>query len=247
MKALPGVSATANTGATQLDYNDTEMPEPTAIRAGLPRLSHSEVIRRVQSACDNLIEAVTTNHVPPVSCRARCDWCCRQPVYITPLEGVAIWDYVEKNRMGARVDRETVRYLDEISARRQGVSGLEALQKSVLGVGPPPTDRQRRAVYGPKCIFLDPDGLCSIYPARPLMCREHISFDDIRKCERDEPFLGLDKPRFSEVTSFLTQRFVDVRLRMLPIWEYERSAALADEAPEVRPAELKKALKWKTG
>jgi Fe-S-cluster containining protein len=205
------------------------------------------VIRRVQTACDDLIEAVTRDHRPPVSCRAGCDWCCRQPVYITPLEGVAIRDIVENNRMAARVHRETERYLREIAARRQGESGLNALHKSVLGMGPPPTDRQRRAVYGPKCIFLNPDGLCSVYPARPLMCREHISFDAVRKCERDEPFLGLDKPRFSEVTSYLTQRAVEPRVRMLPVWEFERAAALADEAPEVKPSGLKRALRMKTG
>lgn len=215
--------------------------------ATLPRLSHAEVIARVQVACDDLIYVVTRDHRPPVSCRKGCDWCCRQPVYITPLEGVAIRDYVNRHRMVARAARETDRYLAEIAAMRQGASGLAALHKSVLGMGPPPTDRQRRAIYGPKCIFLNADGLCSIYPARPLMCREHISFDDVGKCERDEPFLGLDKPRFSEVTSYLTQRSVEPRLRMLPIWEYERAAAFADEAPQVKPADLKKALRMKTG
>lgn len=215
--------------------------------ARLTRLTHAEVIHRVQEACDALIEAVTRDHRPPMSCREGCDWCCRQPVYITPLEGVAIRAFVNANRLEKRVQRETERYLAEIAAKRQGPSGLAALHKSVLGVGPPPTDRQRHAVYGPKCIFLNPDGLCSIYPARPLMCREHISFDDVSKCERDEPLLGLDKPRFSEVTSYLTQRAVEPRLRMLPIWEYERAAALADAAPEVKPGELKKALRWKTG
>jgi Fe-S-cluster containining protein len=217
------------------------------LNTALPRLSHVEVIARVQTACDDLIEAVTHNHRPPVSCREGCDWCCRQPVYITPLEGVAIREFVVANRMEKRVQYETERYLAEIATRRQGPSGLAALHKSVLGMGPPPTDRQRRGVYGPKCIFLNPNGLCSIYPARPLMCREHISFDAVRKCERDEPFLGLDKPRFSEVTSFLTQRSVEPRHRMLPIWEYERSAALADAAPEVKPGELKKALRLKIG
>ena len=57
----------------------------------------------------------------------------------------------------------------------------------------------------------------------------------------------MDKPRFSEVTSFLTQRSVEPRHRMLPIWEYERAAALADAAPEVKPGELKKALRLKIG
>lgn len=210
-------------------------------------LPHSEAIRRIEGSCDDLIRIVTRDHTPPVSCRAGCDWCCRQPVYITPLEGVAIRDFVAGNGMATRAGRETERYLSEIAARRQGASGLAALHESVLGMGPPPTDRQRHAVYGPKCIFLNRDGLCSIYPARPLMCREHISFDDPRRCERDEPFLGLDKPRFSEVSSWLTQRSVEARHRMLPVWEYERAAALADAAPEVSPSHLRKALRWKTG
>ena len=214
-------------------------------RQTLPTLSHAEVIRRVQEACDTLVEDATRGHRPPVSCRAGCDHCCKQPVFVTPLEGLAIRDFLQAANRVPQTRRDGDRYLVRLRSRPQGETGLKALQRSVQGLGPPPNERQRRAVYGVDCMFLQ-NGRCSIYPVRPLMCREHISFDDPDKCRRDEPFLGLDKPRFSEVSSYLT-RSVGPRDLMRPIWEYEQSAATADATGHVRDKDLRKALKWKTG
>ncbi|HEY3265722.1 MAG TPA: YkgJ family cysteine cluster protein [Armatimonadota bacterium] len=211
-----------------------------------PRLSHAEVIARVQSACDDLVEMVTHNHQPPVSCRRRCDYCCRQPVFITPHEGLAIRDFVDAHGMAEAVRSSTARYLQAMASRPHARSGLATLLKSVQGLGPPPSDRQRAAVYGVHCPFLR-DGMCSIYPARPLMCREHISFDDPQRCRRDEPFLGLEKPRFSEITAYLAMESVPPNQRMRPVYEFEAAAADAERCPPVAPAALRKALKWKTG
>lgn len=212
----------------------------------LPRLSHADVTRRVQGACDTLVERVTEGHRPPVSCRAGCAHCCRQPVFITPLEGVAINDFIEQQGMAQKVAARIRRYLEEIRGRRNGVAGLKALWDNVRGLGPAPSQTLRRAVYGPDCPFLV-NNRCSIYAVRPLMCREHISFDDPRKCERDEPFLGLDKPRFSEITAWLSQRDVGAEEQMLPVWEYERAARAAQRMGPVRERDLAKALRWKMG
>lgn len=214
--------------------------------APLPRLTHAEVMRRVQAACDTLVEEVTRGHVPPVSCRAGCAHCCRQPVFITPLEGVAIRDYVERKGMARTVAARIRRYLEQIRARKRGMEGLRALWDNVRGLGPAPSPPLRRAVYGPDCPFLR-NNRCTIYPVRPLMCREHISFDDPEKCRRDEPFLGLEKPRFSEVTAWLTQRAVAPEEQMLPVWEYTRAAEAAERLGPVREKDLAKVLRWKTG
>jgi Fe-S-cluster containining protein len=144
------------------------------------------------------------------------------------------------------VRRRIARYKEEIRARRLGEEGYRTLLQNVRGQGPPPTERQRRAVYGVHCPFLE-NGRCSIYPVRPLMCREHISFDDPGKCERDEPFLGLDKPRFSEVSAYLTMDAVPPKGQMRPVYEFEEAARSAEKAAPVRPADLNKVLRWKTG
>jgi len=212
----------------------------------LQTLSHAEVIRRVQRACDDLVERATRGHAPPVSCRTGCDHCCKQPVFITPLEGVATREYVDRNGLTAEVARRIARYREQISARRMGTEGYNTLLRNVRGQGPPPSERQRRAVYGVHCPFLE-DHRCLIYPARPLMCREHVSFDDPRKCERDEPFLGLDKPRFAEVSAYLTMRDVPPKGQTRPVTEFREAAEDADKARAVPASEVKKALRWKTG
>jgi Fe-S-cluster containining protein len=204
------------------------------------------VIQRVQQACDTLVEDATRGHRPPVSCRAGCAHCCRQPVFITPLEGVAIREVVEAKGMARKVEARIRRYLGEIRARKNGMTGLKALWSNVRGLGPAPSPSLRRAVYGPDCPFLENDR-CTIYAVRPLMCREHISFDDPRKCERDEPFLGLDKPRFSEVSAWLSRRDVPAEDQMLPVFEYERAAEVAESVPRVTGRELARVLRWKTG
>jgi Fe-S-cluster containining protein len=167
-------------------------------------------------------------------------------VFITPLEGVAIRDFVEAKGMAPSIEARIRRYLGEIRARKNGMPGLKALWANVRGLGPAPSQTLRRAVYGPDCPFLENDR-CTIYPVRPLMCREHISFDDPRKCERDEPFLGLDKPRFSEVSAWLSQDDAPAEDQMLPVFEYEHAAEVADRIPEVTPREVARVLRWKTG
>ena len=148
--------------------------------------------------------------------------------------------------MARAVTERIRRYLGEIRARKRGLEGLRALWDNVRGLGPAPSTALRRAVYGPDCPFLE-NNRCTIYAVRPLMCREHISFDDPRKCERDEPFLGLDKPRFSEVTAWFSRNDVAPEHQMLPVFEYELAAESAEGVPPISDRELDKALGWKTG
>lgn len=203
-------------------------------------------MRRVQRACDELVARATERHVPPVSCRTGCDHCCKQPVFVTPLEAVAIRDYVERHGLREKVRRRIAHYRREISARRYAAQGFASLLRVMRGQGPPPSERGRRAVFGIHCPFLE-NHTCMIYPARPLMCREHISFDDPRKCERDEPFLGLDKPRFAEVSAYLTLQAAPPEGCIWPVTDYAEAADVLRHTPDIRVAELRKALRWKTG
>lgn len=204
------------------------------------------VIQRIQAACDNLVKRVTRRHVPPVTCSAGCCFCCRQPVFLTPLEGLAIRELLHSQRRTQVVHAQRQAYLEAVRSRPGGSRALETVRRSLSGEGPPPTPEQRLAVYGPACLFLR-DGLCSIYPARPLMCREHISFDDVAKCEHDEPFFGLEKPRFDEVSAYLTRNVATPRDQWFGVWDYEKAAALGDKMPSVREKDLREILQWKTG
>ncbi len=56
---------------------------------------------------------------------------------------------------------------------------IDAIHRYVAGL---PLDTQTElrgrldaeaVVAGERCVFLDPDGACAIYPARPVLCRTH--------------------------------------------------------------------------
>ncbi len=113
------------------------------------RLVHelSERVAREQVGTDDRIE-----------CRAGCGDCCIVNVDVLLPEAETIVAYLvdtrskeELNELGealARLDRET-RWLDD----------------------------EERIMNRKKCAFLDQEGCCSIYPARPLLCRSVTSTD----------------------------------------------------------------------
>lgn len=208
-------------------------------------LTPAEAARRIATACDRLVGRLARRHEPPATCRAGCSWCCRQPVFISPLEGAAIHEAVRNARRTDAVRRRIAAYVAELEARPGAKNAVAALLHAARGKARHPSDAQRAAVFGPACPFLD-GAMCSIYPVRPLMCREHISFDDVAKCERDEPFFGLEKPRFEEVAAWLC-RDAPMKERLLPVWEYERAAKAADRLPALAAADLEKLLRWKNG
>lgn len=208
-------------------------------------LTPAQAAHRISAACDHLVSRVTRRHEPPVTCRPGCSWCCRQPVFISPLEGAAIREAVRNARRTDEVRRRTAAYLTELEARSGSRNALLTLLHAAQGKARTPAHAQRAAVFGPECPFLD-NAMCSIYPVRPLMCREHVSFDDVAKCERDEPFFGLEKPRFEEVAAWLC-RDVPAKERLLPVWEYERAAKAAERLTNLSGAEVDRLLKWKAG
>jgi Fe-S-cluster containining protein len=123
----------------------------------------------------------------PISCRAGCAACCRhQPVPISTIEARRIAALVEampEPRRGAVWAR-----FDDADQR------IRAWYESV-GSGPATTverrvDDQRFASYfdaGIACPLLEADS-CSIYPERPLVCREYLVTSPAENCARlEEP------------------------------------------------------------
>ena len=114
---------------------------------------------------------------PALSCRAGCGACCRQMVPIARTEAVALAELVDampeprRSMIRARFDAalaavEAAGLLD--SLRTGGSASLE----------------QRGLAYfrlGIACPFLE-DEACSIYPDRPLACREYLVTSPARNC-----------------------------------------------------------------
>jgi Fe-S-cluster containining protein/uncharacterized protein (DUF2164 family) len=100
----------------------------------------------------------------PATCFKSCALCCYQQVLMTKGEALLIKEYLLKNP-------DTFIDMDRIK-----------LHKSW-----PRNDREsawKHPVYKEKaCPFLQPNNLCSIYPVRPLACRNHRSIDDPDSCD----------------------------------------------------------------
>lgn len=87
-----------------------------------------------------------------LACAPGCHWCCRLYVEVGPLEAFAIADLLQL--LGSHDDI----FFDQVRARLQEESHRFALEG--LDSGPR------------LCALLTSHGTCSIYPARPVACRD---------------------------------------------------------------------------
>jgi Fe-S-cluster containining protein len=209
-------------------------------------LTPQQVIVNILNYADKLLDRAITENNHKTSCVKGCDYCCHQPVFVTPLEALAVSLAVEKmlpddrDELNTRVEA----YIDKLESTPHMAEGVEATQMELCGLGNGPTKEQFKALYGPACPFLK-DKQCSIYDLRPLMCREHTSLDDPKKCENDEPFFGLPAALFNEIPLALCTDFTPDEMLFLPIWEYAIGAEAASELPPIDESFLKQMMSWK--
>lgn len=126
-----------------------------------------------------------------VSCRAACGACCRQAVGISALEAaglaITVENLPEPRRSGIR------RRFDDAVARLEAAGLLDpAAPKGTRTLiapdagDPKATHRAAAKAYfalGIPCPFLENES-CSIYPERPMMCREYNVTSPPELCSR---------------------------------------------------------------
>lgn len=98
-----------------------------------------------------------------LACRAGCAWCCYFSVDVRPVEVFRILAFMQREF----TQEQRARVFSELEANSAALRGLDDV------------DRARRNV---KCAFLK-EGRCSIYAARPQMCRNYHATNAIG-CER---------------------------------------------------------------
>lgn len=91
------------------------------------------------------------------ACKRGCSWCCHQSVMTTAPEVLYAAKFLHDNLTPA----EVMRLRDKVAARARQADGLDNDQRM-----------DRRIA----CAFLS-DGICTIYPVRPLQCRGGYSED----------------------------------------------------------------------
>lgn len=112
----------------------------------------------------NAIDALDTlwrelkDEAPAYACRKGCAHCCHQSVMVTAPEVVHAAKFLHDNL----TEKEVLRLRDRVAARARQGDGLDN------------HDRMDKRIA---CAFLM-DGICSIYPVRPLQCRGGFSEDE---------------------------------------------------------------------
>ncbi len=108
-----------------------------------------------------------------IACKAGCFHCCRRIPTILPVE----WAWLQQNQRASAnsIPFAPGQHPEEMSTAQQGALRSELHPDESL------------------CDHLDAAGLCSIYPARPLICRTHgmllLSDEGIDHCPWNFPSL----------------------------------------------------------
>ena len=165
----------------QWHVEDIEVPlelalpaDPVEPQAVLPALQ--SLVNQVVDVSVNLLESRNKT----VSCKAGCGACCRQIVPISDIEAHAIAEVIERMPEARRAH-----VMERFADAERRLAAIKPLEEMIDGINGP--DRYDFAVayfkYGVACPFLE-DESCSIYPDRPLICREYLVHTPVENCSK---------------------------------------------------------------
>ncbi len=109
-----------------------------------------QLMLEIRRVCDEMIAGCLAKGVQP-ACQKGCAACCNLRVTVTPLEIMAIVNHLETCFSPGEISIFTARIAAADRVTR-GLSALQRLQAQVV------------------CPLLE-DGICTVYPARPVACR----------------------------------------------------------------------------
>jgi Fe-S-cluster containining protein len=142
---------------------------------GKPKVKVTKFIASLVVDYHNLQYDLTEDSREKSTCRKACAFCCYQQVLMTNGEALLIKEYLRKNP-------DTYLNMERMKLHK-------SWQKNDKG------SAWDHSVYSEKaCPFLQPDNLCSIYPVRPLACRNHRSIESPELCDVEN--LGVKNVRF---------------------------------------------------
>jgi Fe-S-cluster containining protein len=147
-----------------------------------------EALPAIRSLAEAIVSTAEANEAAAgrkVSCRKGCGACCRQLVPISEVEARQIRDLVESL---PEPRRSIIRDRFAEASRRLGSAGLSAILLRAGGM----TKEEANSIaltyfaLGIACPFLEEES-CSIYPDRPIICREYLVTSLPEHCERPSP------------------------------------------------------------
>lgn len=176
--------ADTRTAAFRLGWEGRTLETEVTVPAGpaSPRVL-LPVVQRLTNELVGMGEAVAADRGDAVSCRAGCAACCRQLIPVSETEARHVRDLV--GALPAPRREAVVRRFADAAARLAAAGMLDALRA-------PPTIADTTALgldyfrLGLPCPFLD-DERCSVYPDRPLGCREYLVTSPAANCDDPSP------------------------------------------------------------
>lgn len=163
-------------------------PVEFAVRVPKGSVGVPQMLPVLRQMTDTLVEAMTRRAARDgenVSCRAGCGACCKQMVPIAPSEALALRGVVEQMPEARRTE-VLARFADAVD-RLEAASLAAPLRRAEARVGR--SLRELGLAYfalGIECPFLE-EGSCSVYPDRPLACREYLVSTPAAHCAQPTP------------------------------------------------------------
>lgn len=162
-------------------------------------------------------ESLEKNHVPnfipperknEINCCEGCAWCCHEPLQVSILDAIS----VARNILDS--DRD-----DELLPK------LEEYQSSIAHLG---QTRERLKESFEPCPFLSDYNKCTVYEARPVICRAFHS-TDVGRCEAiiDNTSENRDVPMFTPLFGFRGLRLSGARRALKDLGLDDRPVVLA--------------------
>ena len=198
--------------------------ERFATEQTLPAAFFSEYAAALD-AYDRYIAHIIAAEPLAVTCKAGCDACCRHELArgVTPVEILAIY----------RVVRSWADIGDLYEAAGESAVAFQRLLKQKLEADPRPLGNDDPRVFAAHldynqlqrpCAFLDREqGVCRVYPVRPLVCRWFYNLSPADWCvpshprHRDRDAVGIDPYReVNELIRAISERLGVKTLNYLP-------------------------------
>lgn len=111
---------------------------------------------------DKVLSVFNKTAPQPVGCHNRCSSCCKLMVFISPIEALNIRHYIQKKFSFSELQRlrkeTTVRHIEQQRLTKQFSDDIPQKSREYFKLNMP-------------CEFLDSENSCSIYDARPTICR----------------------------------------------------------------------------
>lgn len=167
----------------------------------------------LMSATEKMEEEQVPNFVPAckfqeIDCCAGCACCCHEPLQVSILDAISVAAHL----------------LDQGKAS-EALPGLQEYEASIAHLG---SSRESLKQSFDPCPFLDPQNRCTVYSARPVICRAFHS-TNVGRCEEivDQESPNRDVPMFTGLFGFRGLRLTGARKALKDLGLDDRPVVLA--------------------